>query len=60
MKKKYQLTSEEFQAIQEVIGDVLHLWHYQFIEAKDENEGAIAMSKEIFFNALKGEFIIKE
>lgn len=59
MKKRYEITTEEFEAIKETIEKVLNLWHYDFISADDGMGSGISMSKEQFFEALKGEFIIK-
>ena len=59
MKKIFQITPEEFTAIQTAIENVLNLCHYDFIEANDEDGSATAMSKETFFESLKREFEIK-
>lgn len=58
MKKKYQITEEEFEAIKEAIGSVLGLWAYPLLEANDGNDSARAMPKEVFFEGLRAEFII--
>jgi hypothetical protein len=60
MKKKYIITKEEWSAIKEAIEKTLELWHYNSIEASDEDEHAISMSKETFFNGLKSKFIIEK
>jgi hypothetical protein len=59
MKKKYEITEEEFNAIKEAISEVLQLWHHDCIEADNERQDSISMSKETFFEMLKGEFIIR-
>lgn len=59
MKKKYLITKEEFEVIKESIEEVLQLWNYDFISAKDEDDREISMSKEIFFSGLKDKFIIE-
>jgi len=56
MTKNWALTEEEFEAIKKAITNVLHLWHYDFIEANDGAMNATSMSKEVFFEQLKGEF----
>ena len=58
MKKLYQITEEEFEAIKKAIEETLHLWNYDFISASDEEENQILMSKEAFFKQLKEEFIV--
>jgi len=58
MKKLYQITEEEFEAIKKAIEETLHLWNYDFISASDEDEASISMSKEKFFEQLKKEFIV--
>ena len=58
MKKLYQITEEEFEAIKKAIEETLNLWNYDFISASDEEENQIAMSKEAFFKQLKEEFIV--
>ena len=58
MKKKYQITEEEYQVIKEAIIEVLSLWNYEYIEASDETGRSISMNKEVFFDSLKREFII--
>ena len=62
MKKIFQITPEEFTAIQTAIENVLRLWEYDCIEANTEDKGgkwATSMSKETFFESLKREFEIK-
>lgn len=59
MKKKYDITEEEFGAIKTAIENVLQLWHYDFIEANSENKDSTSMSKETFFDSLKMEFNVK-
>jgi hypothetical protein len=59
MKKKYEITEEEFNAIKEAITETLQLWQHDCIEANTESGRSISMSKETFFRQLKGEFIIK-
>ena len=58
MKKLYQITEEEFEAIKKAIEETLHLWNYDSISASDEDESSISMSKEKFFEQLKKEFIV--
>lgn len=58
MKKKFELSEEEFSAIQEAISNTLSLWNYDFIEGNDGNESAMSMSKETFWKSLRDEFII--
>ena len=60
MRKKYTTTPEEFEAIQDAITNVLHLWQYEFIEANNGDEDSISMSTEPFFEALKKEFDIQD
>lgn len=59
MKKHWEITTEEFEALKEAITDVLGLWNYDFIEASNEDGHSTSMSKETFFDALKSDFIIK-
>jgi len=59
MQKKYQITEEEFDAIKSAIEETLNLEQYSFVGATDTNGRAISMSKETFFERLKGQFIIK-
>lgn len=59
MLKKYIITEEEFEAIKKAIENQLHLWQYDIITASDENRHEISMSKDTFFEGLKGEFIVK-
>ena len=60
MKKKYQITNEEFTAIQEALERVLALWHYSNIESNNGKGRCQVMSKETFFESLRREFIINE
>lgn len=59
MKKKFELTEEEFEAITEAITSVLSLWNYDIIEVTDRDKFSMAMHKDTFFQALRDEFIIK-
>lgn len=60
MKKKFIITTEEFEAIEQAIESVLQLWHYDFITVKtDYDGGEMHLSKKTFFDSLKNEFIIK-
>lgn len=58
MLKKYIISEEEFEAIKNAIENRLHLWQYDFISASNEHGSEISMSKDTFFEGLKGEFII--
>jgi len=58
MKKLYQITEEEFEAIKKAIEETLNLWNYDSISASDEEENQISMSREAFFKQLKEEFIV--
>lgn len=58
MRKKYIITEEEFGAIKEAIEAQLDLFAYKFIEANDGHGRATSMSKETFFEGLRGQFII--
>ena len=58
MRKKYEITEEEFTAISEAVRDVLQLWHYDLIEAQNESGASIGMSVETFFKNLRTQFII--
>lgn len=60
MTKKWQITKEEFSAIQHAIESVLNLWQYEFIKAENEYDSSQSMSKETFFEALKREFLVEE
>lgn len=59
MTKKYIITEEEFEAIKKAIENRLMLYQYDFVSASSEHGDEISMSKETFFEGLKGEFIIK-
>lgn len=58
MQKKFQITSEEFDAIKEAITQTLDLWAYDFIEANCEDGRSMGMSKETFFKKLEKQFIV--
>lgn len=58
MKKRWEVTKEEFEAIEEAITAVLSLWQYEMISASDESGRSTGMSKKTFFETLKGKFII--
>jgi len=58
MKKKYQITEEEFEAITKAVENVLQLWQYDLINVSNDNDNSLGMSKETFFDQLKDEFII--
>jgi hypothetical protein len=58
MQKKYEITEEEFNAIKEAIEDTLSLWQHDTIEALGEHSST-SMSKETFFEQLRGKFIIR-
>ena len=60
MKKVFQITTEEYEAIKSAIEDVLSLWQYDFIEANSEDNSSTAMSKDTFFKSLESRFIIKD
>lgn len=62
MKKRYQITEEEFAVIKETISKVLNLHQYDGIkaEALDDSGASMAMSAETFFKSLRDEFIIDE
>ena len=60
MKNKFIITNEEFEAIKKAITEVLGLWSYYFIEANNGDGNSISMNKEVFFEGLKGEFIVKD
>jgi hypothetical protein len=60
MKKQWELTNEEFEALKESITDVLDLWHYEFIEGNDGDGRSTSMSLETFWTNLRSEFIINK
>lgn len=60
MKKIFQITNEEFEAITHAVENVLELCHYDFVSATSEGDDAISMSKKTFFEQLKREFEIKD
>jgi len=59
MKQHWEITEKEFEAIEEAITNVLHLWQYEVVEARDYDESSCGMNKKVFFDSLKIEFIIK-
>lgn len=58
MKKKFEISEEEFFAIKEVIVRILSLWNYDIIQATNHDGSKMSMSVETFFNALRDEFLI--
>ena len=52
MKKKFIITTEEFEAIKEAVSSALRL--------TDKGRGDISMSKKEFFESLEKEFIIED
>ena len=63
MIKKYQLTEEEFKAIEEAIESVLgycHSWNEKDImECMQDSGHSVSMNVKTFLEALKSRFIIK-
>lgn len=60
MKTKHYATKEEFNVIKEAITGILQLWQHPFIEGKNGENTAIAMSKETFFELLAKELNVDE
>ena len=58
MKKKYHITEEEFEAIEDAVEDTLNLWAYGFIEVNNGHGSAMSMSKDTFFKSLKDRFVV--
>jgi hypothetical protein len=64
MKKIYQLTEEEFKAIEQAIENTLGYcgsWNdTDIIEVKKETGHGVSMRVDAFLESLKSEFIIKK
>lgn len=60
MKKRYEITTEEFEVIKEAISKVLDLHSNDCVSAETYEGGGTSMSKETFFEMLKLNFIIKD
>lgn len=59
MKKRYQISQEEFEMIKDIISEVLELCFYNSITVEDNIGHRMSMRKETFFETLKNRFIIK-